>query len=370
MKIRPDATLRRWLGAVALTVGGAVVLALSVAVLGIYNVAASRGHASWIDAFLTLGLHRSVAFHSSGLEPRALDSIDSIRLGAAHYHTGCGHCHGFPGSAGNPIYQQMLPPPPDLQQAMLDWETEEAFWIVRHGIKYAGMPAWSGAGRDDEVWAVVAFLQRLPSLREAEYLEMADGNMSRVELSAEMLPRSGASTLRMTACARCHDTVDAPPVSSNVPALGGQSETYLAQSLRDYRDGNRESGIMEPVAAELTETELNELAAFYSALDSPPPPAPSADAELVDRGRMLAVDGDAARDVPACETCHAPGRLPAYPSLDGLPAQYQQLQLELWQQGGRTGTDSGQTMAVIARRLTEQQIEDVSAFYARAGGSR
>ena len=55
----------------------------------------------------------------------------------------------------------MLPPPPELSKAAKEWKDEELFWIVKHGIKYTGMPSWVAAERDDEVWSVVAFLKRL-----------------------------------------------------------------------------------------------------------------------------------------------------------------------------------------------------------------
>ena len=54
----------------------------------------------------------------------------------------------------------MLPVPPDLGAAVPTWQPNELFWIVKNGLKYTGMPGWAAQGRDDEVWAVVAFLQR------------------------------------------------------------------------------------------------------------------------------------------------------------------------------------------------------------------
>ena len=44
-----------------------------------------------------------------------------------------------------------------LEDSVVDWSDEELFWIVKNGFKYTGMPAWPAQGRDDEVWAQVAF---------------------------------------------------------------------------------------------------------------------------------------------------------------------------------------------------------------------
>lgn len=54
----------------------------------------------------------------------------------------------------------MLPSPPDLAVAMRRWKERELFWIVKHGFKYTGMPGWVALEREDEIWAVVAFLKK------------------------------------------------------------------------------------------------------------------------------------------------------------------------------------------------------------------
>ena len=94
----------------------------------------------------------------------ALDNPDLVRLGAAHFHGGCAFCHGAPGIPVSPIARHMLPSPPDLATSMRPWKDEELFWIVQHGIKYTGMPGWVALERADEIWAVVAFLKRMPTL--------------------------------------------------------------------------------------------------------------------------------------------------------------------------------------------------------------
>ena len=58
----------------------------------------------------------------------------------------------------------MLPSPPDLAVAMRPWKERELFWIVKHGFKYTGMPGWVALEREDEIWAVVAFLKKMPTL--------------------------------------------------------------------------------------------------------------------------------------------------------------------------------------------------------------
>jgi cytochrome c553 len=260
----------------------------------------------------------------------------------------------------------MLPQPPDLMHR-LEWSNEQLFWIVRHGLKYAGMPAWSGFERDDEIWAVVAFLRELPTLDEQSYLTLAAGNIRSPPYDAEDLTRFGTTMLPLAACARCHDTRDAPPIGEHVPRLGGQSREYIAEALRQYRDGVRESGFMEPVAADLRSAEIDALADFYAALESPPR-APEPVGGDVARGRELAEQGEADADIPACDVCHSRDALPVYPRLDGQPAAYLAQQLTLWREGRRDASDLGRVMAVIGRRLDAEQVRDVAAYYAQRQG--
>jgi cytochrome c553 len=148
-----------------------------------------------------------------------------------------------------------------------------------------------------------------------------------------------------------------------VPSLGRQSESYLALALQGYRDGTRESGIMEPVAAELSDAQIASLAAIYASLDSPSP-ATGVSSDRLERGRRLALEGDAATGVPACDACHAADRAAIYPRLAGLSAEYQIAQLELWRRGGRNTSPLGATMAPIAERLSADQMQAVSTWYA------
>ena len=66
----------------------------------------------------------------------------------------------------------------------------------------------------------------------------------------------------LTVCARCHG--DDGAANGHVPRLAGQKREYLEHALRSYATAERSSGIMEPVAAELSEREIADLAAFYA----------------------------------------------------------------------------------------------------------
>lgn len=341
--------------------------ALLVAYSGVYSVAASRGHPAWLDWFLRVGMTQSVETNSAGVRAPDLDGAGLVELGAGHFQSDCAPCHGAPGEPVSPIFARMLPAPPKLERHVRTWTAEELFWIVKHGLQYTGMPAWSGEDRDDEVWAVVAFLQVLPDLSETSYRDLAYGNAPREprwENAGEAFVELGRPVARITACARCHGTADAAPTSPLVPRLAGQSAAYLHAALEQYRAGERESGFMEPVAAELDDAQIALVASYYATLGSSPrEEAKRTSPEVIERGRRLAERGYDDGKIPPCRSCHGEAALPAYPRLRGQSAAYIKAQLELWRRGGRAETATGALMADIAGRLEPKQIDDVAAYY-------
>lgn len=348
----------------ALAVVGLCVIVLA-AWSGVYNVAASRGHWAVVDLFLRFAMRNSVQAHAPDIQPPRLDDADLVRLGAGHFYGGCAYCHGAPGTPINPISQSMLPPPPVLREQLGLWTDQELFWIIKHGIKYAGMPAWVAQDRDDEVWALVAFLRRLPGLDPQAYLALALGDVAIEPPNGRRTAIGQRSTNVVEACGRCHGFDDRPPDSALVPRLHGQSRDMLFHALQAYASGERHSGIMQPIAIGLSQTEMRELADYYSGLPAPPrrDDAPAQGA-LLEAGERLALQGDEAAEIPACLSCHGAAALPIYPRLAAQHAPYMANQLRAWQRGpkGRTATDA--IMAPIARRLSEQQIVALSAYFA------
>ena len=67
--------------------------------------------------------------------------------------------------------------PPDLAKAAPLYSPAELFWIVKHGIKMTGMPAWTDHS-DDELWATVAFVEKLPGMSEQDYAGLVMASMA------------------------------------------------------------------------------------------------------------------------------------------------------------------------------------------------
>ena len=352
----------RMIATVAIVVMAFPLAGLLIAWLGIYNVAASRGHWWITDWLLAFGMRQSVATHSLSVEPPPLDDDNHIRLGAAHFHGGCAHCHGAPGIPRNPLVQGMLPIPPDLSGVSGQWKDRELFWIVKHGIKYTGMPSWPSLQRDDEVWAVTAFLKRLPALDAAGYRELAMGDVEEPPESGRDIALGRVAEHSAGACGRCHGADARGPRSNLVPILHGQPSDFLTAALHAYANGDRESGIMQTIAADLAPEAMQRVAAYYSALQTPER-KPRSDTAGVESGRTIATKGIAEAGIPPCLACHGREALPSYPRLAGQHAVYMKGQLRLRRDGVTFRSGSAAIMAPIARRLSDKQIEEVSAFF-------
>ena len=96
-----------------------------------------------------------------------------IATGARHYAAMCSGCHLAPDETNDSDMRAGLyPKPPDLTKH-LHASPAEAFWVIKHGIKMSGMPAWEVTHDDASIWGLVAFLQKLPELTPAQYQALA-----------------------------------------------------------------------------------------------------------------------------------------------------------------------------------------------------
>lgn len=340
-----------------------------VAWSGIINIGASTGHWWITNVTLHWAMRQSVETHSMGVEAQPLDEVALARRGAGHYAAACAPCHGAPGLQRSPVARQMTPHPPFLPKDVAAWDDAELFWIVQHGVKFTGMPAWPARAREDELWAMVAFLRRLPDMDAAGYRELAYGAAQAPQSIADHAEQDAAQTAtpESAGCLRCHGSEGEGGAA--FPRLAGQNAAYLFASLEAYAEGRRHSGFMQAAAAGLDEAAMRRLAEHYadatpSAADTAPSPAVAGDAAA---GGTLARRGDPQRGVPACASCHglAEGpRFPYYPKLAGQQAWYLALQLRLLKAGERGGTPYAHIMHAVAERLDDKQIDDLAAFYA------
>jgi len=154
-----------------LAVVGLLVLAvLAVAYGGLADVSATGPEPAPVAWFLETTRHSAIERATDDLEVPPLDDAATLRTGLVHYHEMCVTCHGAPGVRPAELVQGLNPVPPDLAEHAE--EPAETFWIVKHGLKMTGMPAFGPTHSDEELWAVAAFVDRLPELTAEEYASM------------------------------------------------------------------------------------------------------------------------------------------------------------------------------------------------------
>jgi len=145
---------------------------------GFYDIGADTPHWGLTYQVFETARVRSIKAHASGITPPGgLDGQTKILMGTEHFADHCAVCHGAPGVPKGDIANGLYPQPPDLAVTASRYTATELFWTIKHGIKMTGMPSW-GDHSDDELWATVAFLKKLPGMTPQDYAKLVMQAMS------------------------------------------------------------------------------------------------------------------------------------------------------------------------------------------------
>ena len=155
---------------------GALLLVVVVAIggwgvwyFGLYNVGADDPHWTVVRNFLGSTMDRSVAARDGDIVVPPLSDPQMIATGAAAYDQLCTGCHLAPGMTENKLRAGMYPKPPSFARRRRAGNPKEQFWIIKHGIKMTGMPAWGVSYPDSDIWNIVAFFQTMPNMKPEAY---------------------------------------------------------------------------------------------------------------------------------------------------------------------------------------------------------
>lgn len=173
---------------------------------------------------------------------------------------------------------------------------------------------------------------------------------------------------RAVACAACHGKEGRATRDGYFPRIAGKPAGYLYNQLINFREGRRQYPQMTYMVAHLSDDYLNEMAQYFSELHLPypPPQAQAAPSQVLERGRALVMNGDSARKLPACVSCHGEkltGASPSIPSLVGLSRDYLNAQFGAWKNGARRAA-APDCMAEISKQLTPEDIGAISTWLA------
>lgn len=201
----------------------------------------------------------------------------------------------------------------------------------------------------------------------------AGGPMGNVENGENIYMNGKGDTV--PACMTCHGETGMGDDAMGTPRLAGQGYAFVVKQLKDFATGKREDTtmyIMNANAEALTDAEMRDLAAYVNGLDylslAVSDMALMKDLEIPVGvrylGKGLAQHGAPDRGIPACHSCHGyngRGAAPLYPVIGGQRYPYLVSQLKKWRDGSRANDPMSQ-MQVVARKMTDDDIHNVSAF--------
>ena len=167
----------------------------------------------------------------------------------------------------------------------------------------------------------------------------------------------------VAACISCHGAKGEG--LGAFPRLAGTGQAYLLAQLDAFAGGSRKNPIMQPIAQNLTPTERQAVALYFSELPAPLVASDPAQPSSSNTGAWLATRGRWADQVPACAQCHGPGGSGVgtqFPPLAGLPAAYIAEQLQAWKAGNRPPGPLA-LMSGIAKKLSDAEVSAVAAYY-------
>lgn len=184
--------------------------------------------------------------------------------------------------------------------------------------------------------------------------------------SAASAQESDARTLARQVCASCHGPAG-QSISSAFPRLAGQQPQYIEAQLKAFHDRKRgdpmAQAYMWGMAAQLDDTAIGKLAAYYAAQKPMHGPAP--DGKLALQGKAIFENGIPGAGVPACASCHGTNGegKDGYPRLAGQHAEYLVKQLSLFKSELRAGAQAP-LMHEVTTGLSFDQMTQVAAYVA------
>lgn len=252
---------------------------------GVYNPAATEQHTAPVYWLLNVAMRQAVARRAEDIRVPPLKDRALIDTGARLYRAHCAQCHGAPGIAPDAFALGLTPLPANLALTAREWNNPaKLYWIVRYGIKMSGMPAWEFRLADEDLWAVVAFMNTLPHVSPHEYrvmMQAADAATGVADVPLASQNDSGdvargRVALHQYACITCHVIPGVVGAEYPVgPSLAGiANRKYLAGILPHSRETMirwlRSPQAVAPGSAmpdlDVSERDARDIAAFLETL--------------------------------------------------------------------------------------------------------
>jgi cytochrome c553 len=182
-------------------------------------------------------------------------------------------------------------------------------------------------------------------------------------VSHSALPAASAEAgaAKAVVCQACHGA-NGNSTNPEWPSLAGIGADYIADQLKNFKEGKRSNPVMMPNAMTLSADDMANLGAYFDGLVNT---GLEADPSYWQAGQALYRGGDPTRAIPACMACHGPtgrGNEPAkFPALRGQQSVYVMKQLNDYASGARSTGPNG-IMETIAKRLSPDDIRNLASY--------
>ena len=188
---------------------------------GAYDIGADNPHWPITQRLLSLVREQSIRARSNELRGPDLADAGLIKVGAGNYDAMCVGCHLKPGLQSSELSMALYPAPPNLTLRRQGTPARD-FWVIKHGIKMTGMPAWGRNMRDPYIWGMVAFLQKLPELTPESYATMVAASSGHTH-GAHVSPASAGAEPGHDHALHSHTGSQHAP-GQDTPAAGAMAE--------------------------------------------------------------------------------------------------------------------------------------------------
>lgn len=256
--------------------------------LGVYNISALEQHTLPVYRLLQFAMRRAVAVRNDVVVPD-LDQVDWRNRGFLLYQKHCEQCHGGPGVAPQAFSLGMVPAPTAVMALARKRSAADIHWVVTHGIKMTGMPAWEYRLSDEEKWQVVAFVKQVANMTSADYAQLhkqaswsvadrANRNPSPQKTLPTNPVETGRIALQQYNCISCHSIPGLTAASHDVgPPLGGITQRAFIAGILPYSDENMVRWIRSPTKMDpkttmpdlgVTEAHARSMLAYFYSIDN------------------------------------------------------------------------------------------------------
>jgi mono/diheme cytochrome c family protein len=148
---------------------------------GWHNVSAMNEESGMMKWVFNTTKNHSIESRLGDISVPDLKNSSLIKEGFEHYNEMCVGCHGSPGTGESEFSKSLNPPAPYLVETVKGADAKELFWITKNGIRMTGMPAWGKTHSDDKIWAIVAFMKKLPEMTAEDYKKMGNESVEENE---------------------------------------------------------------------------------------------------------------------------------------------------------------------------------------------